>query len=384
MAAPELIPFRFEWKWLVGPIVLILVAGALILLFPDPLPPAPGDTTPHVNPDVIPGLSVSAAKALANDQCSLSFDCTHLDCLEKIVVQVDSASHTIDAILRTPAPKEFRDHLRQAIKRGVTVRLILDPTLNPQFFLEGAHIRIKSVTKFVATNFLLIDGESVIFGTDPRLYAQAPDVIEVACEEHIVSVYRVLFDRVWGNESAAFTPETDTEEAIGDDALLSDDDEGGVYTQETCGPDTFTCVDTTKVWQAYSCDGTSCVYQIIPLYYSADCGYDNPGFGPDGNPLVIISEVEFDEGSIAKEFLEFLALQSLELSHFTLLRDDVPLITFPEPYILHGAARVHTGQGTNTPTTIYLDLNQTLWNIPGTKATLINPFGKIVAEQVFT
>lgn len=140
---------------------------------------------------------------------------------------------------------------------------------------------------------------------------------------------------------------------------------------------------TTKVWQDYFCDGSACVYQIIPLYFSYDCGYNNPGFGEGGEPLVVISEVEVDEGALDKEFVEFLALQSLELTGFTLLQDGTPLITFPEPYILDGAARVYTKEGTNTNTIVYLDLNATLWNTPGTVATLVNPFGDVVAERVF-
>ena len=61
----------------------------------------------------------------------------------------------------------------------------------------------------------------------------------------------------------------------------------------------------------------------------------------------------------------------------------MPLITFPEPYILDGAARVYTKTGTNTNTIVYLNLPQTLWNTSGTVATLVNPFGEVVAERVF-
>lgn len=376
------LPFRFEFKWLVGPLSIIAVAALLILFFPVPeetstipveAPPQPVLVTPIVD--------VAAAKEAALLQCANEYACTNTDCLEKVLTHVDSASVRIDAMLRTPAPKEFRDRLRMAIKRGVEVNLILDATLNPKFFLEGANIRVKRISQFVTTNFLIIDRSITVYGNDPKIYAQPPDVLNVVCEERETQPYLSLFDRIWQEESSSFTSETNQEEILEDSELTIPTDTSSCQ-ESACGPDTYTCEGTTKVWTDYYCD-SSCVYTILPLYFSQECGYNTPGFGPDGNPLIVITETEVDEGQLSNEFIEFTSLQSLELSNFTLLKDGETLITFPAPYILDGSAKVYTGSGTSTTSIIYLGQGSPLWKTPGTTATLVNPDGVVVVTQTF-
>lgn len=380
MAEEGVIPFRFELKWLIGPLAIILLAAGIAFFFPEvelapPIPPLPAQPIVVQDP-----VDVAAARELALSQCEETFDCTTKDCLEKVLTHIDSAQTSIDAVLRTPAPRALRDHLRIAIERGVVVRLILDSSLNPTFYLKGASIRIKKISAFVATNFMVIDDDSVIYGTNPSIYAASPDVIKVACEQNEMSPYIGLFERVWKNESNAFEPVSQDEEVLSDNELMMENSNS--CNVDACGEDTFSCDGTTKVWQNYFC-ADSCVYEIIPLFFSPDCGYTNPGFGPDGNPLVVISETEVDEGQTQNEFLEFTSLQSLELSHFSLLMNGDPLITFPEPYILNGSAKVFTGNGVSTTTSVYLDLPDALWNTPGATATLVNPNGEVVATQTF-
>jgi hypothetical protein len=376
------LPFRFQFKWLIGPFAIIGVAVLLILF----LPSLPEESPPVVElpPQPIlvsPAVDVAAAKEAALQQCTHEYVCADKDCLEKVLTHVDSASQRIDAILRTPAPKEFRDRLRMAIKRGVEVNLVLDSTLNPKFFLEGANIRVKKISGFVTTNFLIVDREIVVYGSDPHEYAQSPDVLKVVCEEFETSPYILLFDRIWEGESTSFASET-TEEEILADSELSIPSNNVSCQEEACGPDTFTCDGTTKVWVDYSCD-SSCVYTILPLYFSQDCGYSTPGFSPEGNPLVFITETEVDEGQISNEFIEFTSTQSLELSNFSLTKDGELLITFPSPYILDGSAKVYTGTGVSTTNIIYLNQTVTLWKDPGTTASLVNPDGVVVATQTF-
>jgi len=376
------LPFRFEFKWLVGPLSIIVVAALLILLFP--IPEESTNTPVEAPPQpvlVTPAVDVAAAKEAALLQCAHEYSCTQTDCLEKVLTHVDSASVRIDAMLRTPAPKEFRDRLRMAIKRGVEVNLILDSTLNPKFFLEGANIRVKRISQFVTTNFLIIDRSITVYGNDPKIYAQPPDVLSVICEEHETQPYLSLFDRIWEEESSPFTSETTEEEILADSELTLPTDTSSCQ-ENSCGPDTFTCEGTTKVWTDYYCD-SSCAYTILPLYFSQECGYATPGFGPDGNPLIVITETEVDEGQLSNEFIEFTSLQSLELSNFTLLKDGETLITFPAPYILDGSAKVYTGSGTSTTSIIYLGQGSPLWKTPGTTATLVNPDGVVVVTQTF-
>lgn len=376
------IPFRFELKWLIGPFAIILLAVGVAFFFPSiPTPPVDIQSYNPAQPIVVEDpVDVAAAREIALSQCEATFDCTERDCLEKILTHIDSAETSIDAVLRTPAPRELRDHLRLAIERGVIVRLVLDSSLNPKFYLKGADIRVKKISAFVATNFMAIDKRSVIFGTNPTIYAAPPDVIKVACQESEMSPYLALFERVWKTETNAFEAETTQEEILSEDEIMIDTT--NTCNETDCQADTFFCDETTKVWQNYFCEN-ACVYEIIPLFFSTDCGYTNPGFGPDGNPLVVITEAEVDEGQSTNEFLEFTAIQPLELSHFSLLKDGQPLITFPEPYILNGSAKVFTGNGTDSTTAVYLDLNSTLWKTAGTTATLVNPEGMIVATQTF-
>jgi hypothetical protein len=329
---------------------------------------------------VTPAVDVEAAKEAALLQCAHEYVCSEQDCLEKVLTHVDSASIEIDAVLRTPAPREFRDHLRAAIKRGVKVNLVLDASLNPSFFLQGANIRVKLVSKFVATNFLIIDRSVVVHGSDPQIYAAPPDVIKVSCTEKEVGPYISLFDRIWTGESAPFTPDHEVEEVLAENEISQP--AGGSCELSSCGPDTYTCDGTTKIWQHYSCQD-ACVYTVLPLYYSSECGYSTPGFAPDGTPLVVISEIEVDEGQVGNEFIQFTALQSLELSNFSLLKDGALLSTFPTPYILDGSAKVYTGPGTNSPTAVYLGLGSAIWKTAGTVATLVNPDGVVVATQTF-
>lgn len=378
------IPSRFELKWLIGPLAIILAAGFIAFY----LPTIPSDTGPVAPPEqpvlVETPVDVEAAKIGAAAQCSLTFSCTEIDCLEKVLTHIDSSTQTIDAVLRTPAPKVLRDHLRLAIKRGVRVRLVLDPTLNPKFYLQGADVHVKQVSRFVASNFMIIDSSIVVHGSNPQVYAVSPDVIHVACSQVERDPYLVLFDRVWVEESTSFQSETTQEEIIPDDQLSSPGGgSGGFCSESDCGEDTFTCVGTTKVYENYFCDGLSCAYQIIPLAYSADCGYTNPGFDPQGNPLIVITETEVDEGQVANEFIEFTALSPVELTGFTLLRNDVTLITFTEAFILNGAARVYTGNGTTTTTVVYLGQSSPLWGESGTTATLLNPNQFVVATRTF-
>ncbi len=375
------IPSRFELKWLLGPLAIILAAGFIAFYLPT-LPPETGTVAPPEQPVLVETpVDVAAAKLEAAAQCSLTFTCAEIDCLEKVLTHIDSSTQTIDAVLRTPAPKVLRDHLRLAIKRGVRVRLVLDPTLNPKFYLQGAEVHIKQVSRFVASNFMIIDSSIVVHGSNPHVYAVSPDVIHVACSQVERDPYLVLFDRVWVEESSLFTPETNQEEIIPDEQLSSPG--GDVCSESDCGEDTYTCVGTTKVYENYFCDGTSCAYQIIPLAYSADCGYTNPGFDPQGNPLITITETEVDEGQIANEFIEFTAISPVELTGFTLLRNDETLITFTEAFILNGAARVYTGNGTTTTTVVYLGQSSPLWGDAGTTATLLNPNQFVVATRTF-
>ena len=375
------IPSRFELKWLVGPLAIILVAGFIVFYLPTI--PAPTYTPPPLEQPVLveTPIDVAAAKMEAAAQCSLSFSCSEIDCLEKVLTHIDSSTQTIDAVLRTPAPRVLRDHLRLAVKRGVRVRLVLDPTLNPKFYLQGAEIHIKQVSRFVASNFMIIDSSIVVHGSNPQVYAVSPDVIHVACSDVERDPYLVLFDRVWAEESAPFTSETTNEEVIPDVSLNVPS--GNSCNVSDCGEDTYTCVGTTKVYQDYFCGGESCAYQIISLAYSADCGYTNPGFAPDGSPLIVITETEVDEGQVANEFIEFTALLPVELTGFTLLRNDTTLITFTEAFILNGAARVYTGNGTTTTTGVYLGQTTPLWGEPNTTATLLNPNGFVVATRTF-
>ncbi len=375
------IPSRFELKWLVGPLAIILVAGFIVFYLPTI--PAPTYTPPPLEQPVLveTPIDVAAAKMEAAAQCSLSFSCSEIDCLEKVLTHIDSSTQTIDAVLRTPAPRVLRDHLRLAVKRGVRVRLVLDPTLNPKFYLQGAEIHIKQVSRFVASNFMIIDSSIVVHGSNPQVYAVSPDVIHVACSDVERDPYLVLFDRVWAEESAPFTSETTNEEVIPDVSLNVPS--GNSCNVSDCGEDTYTCVGTTKVYQDYFCGGESCAYQIISLAYSADCGYTNPGFAPDGSPLIVITETEVDEGQVANEFIEFTALLPVELTGFTLLRNDTTLITFTEAFILNGAARVYTGNGTTTTTVVYLGQTTPLWGEPNTTATLLNPNGFVVATRTF-
>ncbi len=379
---PSLIPFRFELKWLIGPLAIILLAAGVALFFPAP------ETTPEdstfftpAQPVVVENpIDVAAARELALSQCEATFDCTERDCLEKVLTHIDSAQVSIDAVLRTPSPRVLRDHLRLAIERGVIVRLVLDSSLNPKFYLKGADIRVKKISAFVATNFMAIDRRSVVVGSNPSIYAAAPDIIKVACTENEMAPYLALFDRVWKTETNAFEPETTEEEILTEEELTVEN--SNTCNDTDCPPDTFFCEGTTKVWQNYFCSD-ACVYEILLLYFSTDCGYSNPGFGPDGSPLVVISETEVDEGQTSNEFLEFTAIQPLELSHFSLLRNGEVLVTFPEPYILNGSAKVFTGDGEDTTISVYLDLSSAIWKVPGTTATLINPNGDVVASQTF-
>lgn len=377
----ESLPFRFEMKWLIGPIAIILLAAGVAFFFPEPvadMQPAP--LLPSQPVVVEKRVDVQAAQELALSQCESTFDCTERDCLEKVITHIDSAEQSIDAVLRTPAPRLLRDHLRMAIARGVVVRLVLDSSLNPKFYLKGADIHVKKISAFVATNFMIIDRRSVIYGTHPEIYAAAPDVIKVACTEKEYSPYFALFDRVWKTESNAFESETTEEEILSENEIsLNTNDSCDV---SSCGEDTFFCDGTTKIWQHFFCSN-ACAYEVVPLYFSEDCGYSNPGFSPGGDPLVVISETEVDEGQTPNEFLEFTALQSLELSHFSLLQNGAELITFPEPFILDGSAKVFTGSGFSTTTSIYLNLSNPLWTVAGTTATLINPNGDVVAAVTF-
>lgn len=376
------IPFRFELKWLAGPFLIILAAALLILFFPAPMePPLSTSGLPEQPKIFSAAVNVNEAKALAQTQCAHTYSCRGMDCLEKVLTHVDSASESIHAVLRTPAPRVLRDHLRAAIKRGVDVQLVLDSSLNPKFYLEGASIRVKRVSQFVATNFMIIDDSTVVFGSDPLVYAMDPDVIQVVCQDPERRPYFALFDRVWGEESSAFTPETTQEEILSDAEILIPETSSSCQ-ESACGPDTFTCEGTTKIYRDYFC-ADACMYQIIPLYYSLDCGYTHPGFGPDGSPLIIITESDVDGGTLASEFIEFTALQPLELTGFTLLRNDESLITFSAPFILNGAARVYSGGGTTVTTIVYLNQDLRLWNEPGTTATLQNPQGEVVATQTF-
>lgn len=378
----EIIPTRFELKWLLGPLSIIIVAGLIALYLPTVPTSTSSENFAPEQPIIVENpVDVEAAKLAAAAQCSMTFDCSSLDCLEKVLTHIDSSTKSIDAVLRTPAPKVLRDHLRMAIKRGVTVQLVLDPTLNPKFYLQGASVRIKSVNRFVASNFMIIDSLVVVHGTDASVYAASPDVIHVACEQLEREPYLDLFSRVWQEESTPFVSETIEEEIIPDSALSVPSDDA--CDSSACGPDTFTCVGTTKVYTDYFCSDSSCVYQIVPLYYNPDCGYTNPGFAPDGSPLIIITETEVDEGQVANEFIEFTALEPVELTGFTLLRDGQSIITFNEPYILNGAARTYTGVGTTTTTVVYLNQFSPQWNTPGTVATLLNPNGNVVAERTF-
>jgi hypothetical protein len=378
------IPTRFELKWLLGPLVIILAAGLIALYLPTVSTPSPSlPFTPLEQPVLVETpIDVEAAQLEAASQCSLTFSCEKFDCLEKILTHIDASTVSIDAVLRTPAPKLLRDHLRLAIKRGVIVRLVLDPTLNPKFYLQGALVHIKQVDRFVASNFMIIDSKKVVYGTDPQTYASYPDVIRVACTESERVPYSDLFERVWTDESVPFVSETTVEESV-DDASLSVPSGENMCSSSDCGTDTYTCVGTTKMYQDYFCDGTACAYQIIPLAYSSDCGYTNPGFAPDGSPLIIITETEVDEGQVANEFIEFTALSPVELTGFTLLRDDNTLITFSAPFILNGAARVYTGNGTPVTTVVYLQYSSALWDASGTTATLFNPNNVMVATRTF-
>lgn len=376
------VPARFELKWLLGPLAIILVAGLIAFYLPT-IPSSSGEKIAIPEQPIIveTPVNVEAAKLEAAAQCSLTFACDSIDCLEKVLTQIDSATSSIDAVLRTPAPKVLRDHLRSAIKRGVDVRLVLDPTLNPKFYLQGAQVRIKRVNNFVASNFMIIDSSTVIHGTNSEVYAVSPDVIHVACIPLERDPYLALFSRVWSEESTPFVSETTQEEVVTDAEMSVPTPD--VCDSSECPPDLFICVGTTKVYTDYFCSSESCVYQIVPLVYSSDCGYTNPGFAPDGSPLIVITETEVDEGQVANEFIEFTALEPVELTGFTLLRDGVPVITFDTPYILNGAARTYTGTGTTTTTVVYLNQFSPQWNVSGTVATLLNPNGFVVAERTF-
>ncbi|QQR92815.1 MAG: hypothetical protein IPJ89_01055 [Candidatus Iainarchaeum archaeon] len=379
-------PMRFQMQWLLGPAALIVLAIVLVVAFPSA--PAPSAVAPDVaSPEPVSEVTTippDQARTIALTQCAATYDCTQADCLEKVLTHIDSATQRIQAVLRTPAPKIFRDHLRAAIKRGVKVELILDSSLNPKFFLEGAVVRVKSVNNFVATNFVQVDDTSVLVGTDPAVYAQGADTIRVICRENERDLFQALFSRLWQNESSAFSSQTTEEEVLSDSELsISSGGSGDACVISQCPADSYTCSSTTKIWQNYFCTEDGCAYEILPLYFSADCGYVNPGFDAQGMPLIVITETETDERNVQNEFLEFTALQSLELSGFSLLRNGVPLITFPDPFILDGAARVHTGSGTNTTTAIHLASPTTLWSGETVMATLINPLGNVVAEREF-
>lgn len=377
-------PMRFQLQWLLGPIVLIVLAVILVIAFPA-APATPPLVTEVSSPEPLSAITTippEQARAIALSQCATTYACTQTDCLEKVLTHIDSATTRIQAVLRTPAPKIFRDHLRAAIKRGVKVELILDSSLNPKFFLEGAIVRVKAVNNFVATNFVQVDDASVLVGTDPEEYAQGKDTIRVICRENEREVFDALFARLWQNETTAFSSTTQ-EEVLADSELSLSSASGNTCVESQCPADSYVCSSTTKIWQNYFCTEDGCAYEILPLYFSSDCGYVNPGFDAQGFPLIVITETEVDERNIQNEFLEFTALQSLELSGFSLLRGGVPLITFPSPFILDGAARVHTGSGTNTTTAIYLNSPTTLWSGEATTATLINPLGSVVAERVF-
>lgn len=379
-------PMRFQFQWLLGPFVLILLAIALIIVFPSP-PPAPVIVPNVASPEPVSEVNTippDQARSIALTQCAVTYDCAQADCLEKVLTHIDSATQRIQAVLRTPAPKIFRDHLRAAIKRGVKVELILDASLNPKFFLEGATVRVKSVNNFVATNFVQVDDTSVLVGSNPEIYAQGTDSIRVICRENERELFKSLFSRLWQNESSAFSSQSTQEEILSDNELsVGGSGSGNACVIAQCPADSYTCSSTTKIWQNYFCTDEGCAYEILPLYFSADCGYVNPGFDAFGQPLIVITETEFDERNIQNEFLEFTALQSLELSGFSLLRDGIPLITFPDPFILDGSARVHTGAGTNTTTRIYLNSPSTLWSGGTVTATLVNPIGNVVAQRVF-
>lgn len=380
------IPFKFNWKWLAGPILLLIIAVGIAWFVPVPESPNPIiTTTPQIKNPIIPiVLDLEQAKQLAGEQCGTIFDCSAVDCLEKVLTQIDSSSKTIHAVLRTPSPKALRDHIRAAIARGVEVNMVLDPTLNPKFYLQGANIRIKTIPNFIAANFIVIDSQKVMFGSNPGIFASSPDIIEVACDESITQAYESLFQKVWKEESASFTSQTNEEETLSENEISSNTLSNSTScSQEECGPDTYYCESTTKIWKHYFCTEIGCAYDIIPLYFSPDCGYENPGFDSEGNPLIVFSEVEVDEGVIQNEFVEFLALQPLELTHFTLLKNDEELITFAEPFILNGTARVYTTTGESTTQIVYLNYPNLLWIEQGTTATLVNPFGEIVATRTF-
>ncbi len=380
-SSKEGIPTRFDWKWLLGPLFIILVAVAFVYLasFLDAEKESALPSLPEQPSVFAPVVDVKKARELSRNQCESTFDCSQVDCLEKILTHIDSSTKTIEAILRTPAPRAMRDHLRSAIRRGVDVRLVLDNKLNPKFFLEGGQIRVKPATGFVATNFMIIDRELVVFGTDPLVYAASPDIIRVACQKDEQQPYLDLFDRFWQQESTAFTPQTEQEEILSENEIIQNTNQSCDAT--TCGPDPFTCEGTTKILKDYFC-ADACVYQILILAYSPDCGYSNPGFGPDGNSLIVISEAEVDEGQLGYEFIEFLSLQSLELTGFQLLKDGQPVLTFSSTFVLNGAARVYSGSGTNSPTIVYLNQSSAIW-LPGTTATLANPVGNVVASRTF-
>lgn len=379
-------PMRFQAQWLLGPLALIVLAVVLVVVFPSapaPLPIIPDVASPEPVSEITT-IPPDQARTIALTQCAVTYDCTQSDCLEKVLTHIDSAEQRIQAVLRTPAPKIFRDHLRAAIKRGVKVELILDSSLNPKFFLEGATIRVKAVNNFVATNFVQVDDTSVLVGTNPSVYAQGNDTIRVICRENERALFQSLFSRLWQNESSAFSSQSNQEEILSEGELsVGGSGSGGACVIAQCPADSYTCSSTTKIWQNYFCADEGCAYEILPLYFSADCGYVNPGFDAQGMPLIVITETETDERNIQNEFVQFTALQSLELSGFSLLRDGVPLITFPSPFILDGSARVHTGSGTNTTTSIYLNSAATLWSGGGVTATLVNPLGNVVAQRVF-
>ena len=84
-----IIPTRFQLSWLLGPLAILLVAIAFVFLIPD-APPAPTNPGIIEQPALVEkNVDVNAAREQAKLQCSQTYTCTQVDCLEKVLVHVE-------------------------------------------------------------------------------------------------------------------------------------------------------------------------------------------------------------------------------------------------------------------------------------------------------
>ena len=161
-----LVPFIFGFG--VGLVVCLILVALLFSFYPALLPAAP------------PGAALSSACASTSALPFLSSACATVTPLfspgssDEIVSLIRSAGKTIDVEMYVFTDETLAGELADAAKRGVQVRVILEPrvessnlnTLAAGMLDSGVQVRWASL-KFQLTHakFMVIDGKTVLVGS---------------------------------------------------------------------------------------------------------------------------------------------------------------------------------------------------------------------------